>query len=110
VIAIATDPAMHEKMLSNLSEVKARGASVVAVATDDDEMIESVADFVLRVPATEPMFTPMVDVISLQMFAYAVARSWSKRRPAAEPRQDGDGRIVATVGVASTSSTCRASK
>jgi len=64
---------MHEKMLSNLSEVKARGASVVAVATDDDEMIESVADFVLRVPATEPMFTPMVDVISLQMFAYAVA-------------------------------------
>ncbi len=74
VIAIATDPAMHEKMLSNLSEVKARGASVVAVATDDDELIESVADFVLRVPATEPMFTPMVDVISLQMFAYAVAR------------------------------------
>jgi glucosamine--fructose-6-phosphate aminotransferase (isomerizing) len=74
VIAIATDPAMHEKMLSNLSEVKARGASVVAVATDDDETIESVADFVLRVPATEPMFTPMVDVISLQMFAYAVAR------------------------------------
>ena len=74
VIAIATDPAMHEKMLSNLSEVKARGASVVAVATDDDETIGSVADFVLRVPATEPMFTPMVDVVALQMFAYAVAR------------------------------------
>ena len=74
VLAIATDPAMHEKMLSNLSEVKARGASVVAVATDDDETIESVADFVLRVPATEPMFTPMVDVVALQLFAYAVAR------------------------------------
>jgi glucosamine--fructose-6-phosphate aminotransferase (isomerizing) len=74
VIAIATDPAMHEKMLSNLSEVKARGASVVAVATDDDESIESVADFILRVPATEPMFTPMVDVVALQIFAYAVAR------------------------------------
>jgi len=74
VIAIATDPAMHEKMLSNLSEVKARGATVVAVATDDDEAIEAVADYVLRVPATEPMFTPMVDVISLQMLAYAIAR------------------------------------
>jgi glucosamine--fructose-6-phosphate aminotransferase (isomerizing) len=74
VVAIATDPAMHDKMLSNLAEVKARGASVVAVATDDDEKIEAVADFVLRVPATEPMFTPMVDVISLQLFAYAMAR------------------------------------
>src|SRR5664280_1085776 len=74
VVAIATDPAMHDKMLSKLAEVKARGASVVAVATDDDEKIEAVADFVLRVPATEPMFTPMVDVISLQLFAYAMAR------------------------------------
>ena len=74
VVAVATDPAMHAKMLSNLAEVKARGASVVAVATDDDESIEAVADFVLRVPATEPMFTPMVDVISLQLFAYAMAR------------------------------------
>ncbi len=74
VIAIATDPAMHEKMLSNLSEVKARGATVVAVATDDDEAIEAVADYVLRVPATEPMFTPMVDVVALQMLAYAIAR------------------------------------
>ena len=43
--------------------MKARGASVVAVATDDDDQIEAVADFVLRVPATEPMFTPMVDVV-----------------------------------------------
>jgi glucosamine--fructose-6-phosphate aminotransferase (isomerizing) len=74
VVAVVTDPAMHDKMLSNLAEVKARGASVVAVGTDDDDKIEAVADFVLRVPATEPMFTPMVDVISLQLFAYAMAR------------------------------------
>ena len=74
VVAVATDPAMHEKMLSNLAEVKARGASVVVVATDDDEAIDAVADYVLRVPATEPMFTPMVDIIPLQLFAYFVAR------------------------------------
>ena len=74
VVAVATDPSLHEKMLSNLAEVKARGASVVAVATDDDELIDSVADFVLRVPATEPMFTPMVDIVPLQLFAYAMAR------------------------------------
>ncbi len=74
VVAVATDPAMHEKILSNLAEVKARGASVVVVATDDDEAIAAVADFVLRVPATEPLFTPMVDIVPLQLFAYKMAR------------------------------------
>ncbi len=74
VVAVATDLALHEKLLSNLAEVKARGATVVAVATDDDETIDSVADYVLRVPATEPMFSPMVDVVALQLFAYAMAR------------------------------------
>jgi glucosamine--fructose-6-phosphate aminotransferase (isomerizing) len=75
VVAVATDPAMHEKILSNLAEVKARGATVVAVATDDDESIAAVADYVLRVPATEQMFTPMVDIVPLQIFAYAMARN-----------------------------------
>jgi glucosamine--fructose-6-phosphate aminotransferase (isomerizing) len=74
VVAVITDPALHEKMLSNLAEVKARGATVVAVATDDDEYVEAIADYVLRVPATEPLFTPMVDVVPLQIFAYAMAR------------------------------------
>ena len=74
VVAVATDRAMQEKMLSNLAEVKARGATVVAVASDDDDVIDAVADFVLRVPATEPMFTPMVDVVPLQLFAYEMAR------------------------------------
>ena len=74
VVAVVTDPHMHEKMLSNLAEVKARGASVVAVATDDDESIDAIADYVLRVPATEPIFSPMVDVVPLQLFAYAMAR------------------------------------
>ncbi|HEY7931685.1 MAG TPA: glutamine--fructose-6-phosphate transaminase (isomerizing), partial [Acidimicrobiales bacterium] len=74
VVAVATDPAMHEKLLSNLAEVKARGATVVAVATDDDEQIDAVADYVLRVPVTEPMFTPMIDIVPMQLFAYAMAR------------------------------------
>jgi glucosamine--fructose-6-phosphate aminotransferase (isomerizing) len=74
VVAVATNPAMHEKILSNLAEVKARGASVVVVATDDDELVAAVADYVMRVPATEPMFTPMVDIIPMQLFAYAMAK------------------------------------
>ncbi|MGB7104113.1 MAG: glutamine--fructose-6-phosphate transaminase (isomerizing) [Acidimicrobiales bacterium] len=74
VVAVTTDPSLQEKMLSNLAEVKARGATVVAVATDDDETIDALADYVLRVPATEPLFTPMVDVVPLQLLAYAMAR------------------------------------
>ena len=74
VVAVATDLAMHEKLLSNLAEVKARGATIVAVANDDDEKIEAVADYVMRVPVTEPMFTPMIDIVPLQLFAYAMAR------------------------------------
>jgi glucosamine--fructose-6-phosphate aminotransferase (isomerizing) len=74
VVAVTTDLVMHDKMLSNLAEVKARGATVVAVATDDDEAIDALADYVLRVPATEPLFTPMVDVVPLQLFAYSMAR------------------------------------
>jgi len=73
VVAVVTDPALHEKMLSNLAEVKARGATVVVVATDDDESIDAIADYVLRVPGTEPMFSPMVDIIPLQLFAYFMA-------------------------------------
>jgi glutamine---fructose-6-phosphate transaminase (isomerizing) len=74
VVAVTTDRFLYDKMLSNLAEVKARGATVVAVASDDDETIEALADYVLRVPATEPLFTPMVDVVPLQLFAYAMAR------------------------------------
>jgi glucosamine--fructose-6-phosphate aminotransferase (isomerizing) len=74
VVAVTTDILLHDKMLSNLAEVKARGATVVAVATDDDEAIDALADYVLRVPVTEPLFTPMVDVVPLQLFAYAMAR------------------------------------
>jgi glucosamine--fructose-6-phosphate aminotransferase (isomerizing) len=78
VVVVVTDPAMHEKMLSNLAEVKARGATVVAVASDDDEYVEAIADYVLRVPASEPLFTPMIDVVPLQLFAYSMARGLNR--------------------------------
>jgi glucosamine--fructose-6-phosphate aminotransferase (isomerizing) len=74
VVAVTTDAVMHEKILSNVAEVKARGATVIAVATDEDDQIDAVADFVLRVPSTEPMFTPMIDIVPLQLLAYSLAR------------------------------------
>jgi glucosamine--fructose-6-phosphate aminotransferase (isomerizing) len=74
VVAICTDAAMADKMLSNVAEVKARGASVIAVARDNDTAISAVADFVLRVPEVDALLSPIVDIVPLQLFAYHVAR------------------------------------
>jgi glucosamine--fructose-6-phosphate aminotransferase (isomerizing) len=74
VVAIATDGVLLEKLLANIAEVKSRGATVVALCVDGDEMVPAVADFVLRVPATNSLLSPMVDIVVLQQFAYHLAR------------------------------------
>jgi len=74
VVAIITNDELKEKMLSNLAEVKSRGATVVAVCHDGDDDVAAVADFVLNVPPTEPLFSPLVDMVTLQQFAYHLAR------------------------------------
>jgi len=74
VVAVATRLPLWEKLMANLAEVRARGARVVAVANDGDERTAEQADEVLWVPATEPLLSPMVDVVPLQQLAYEVAR------------------------------------
>ena len=48
---------------------------MVAVAADGDERIDAVADYVIRVPATPALMTPLVDIVALQQFAYQMAQS-----------------------------------
>ena len=74
VIGVATRTPMWEKMMSNVAEVKSRGATVVLVANDGDEETARQADAVLWVPETPHLFAPIVDVVPLQMFAYSLAR------------------------------------
>jgi glucosamine--fructose-6-phosphate aminotransferase (isomerizing) len=74
VIGVATHTPVLEKMLLNVAEVKARGATVVLVANDGDESTARHADAVLWVPRTEHLFAPVVDVVPLQIFAYSLAR------------------------------------
>ena len=74
VIGVATRTPTWGKMMANVAEVKSRGATVVLVANDDDEETARQADAVLWVPATPHLFAPIVDVVPLQMFAYALAR------------------------------------
>jgi len=74
VIAVATRTPIWEKMMSNVTEVKSRGATVVLVANDGDEETARQADAVLWVPETEYLFAPIIDVVPMQMFAYHLAR------------------------------------
>jgi glutamine---fructose-6-phosphate transaminase (isomerizing) len=74
VVAVATDSPVLEKVISNIQEVRARGAQVIAVATDGNEQIDQHADEVIRVPRTYPMLAPLLAVIPLQLLAYHIAR------------------------------------
>jgi glucosamine--fructose-6-phosphate aminotransferase (isomerizing) len=74
VVVVATDSPVLEKVVSNMQEVRARGAHVIAVATEGDPRVDAHADEVLRVPATDWMLQPILGVIPLQLLAYRVAR------------------------------------
>ena len=74
VVCVATDSPVLEKMASNMAEVRARGAHVVAVTTAGNEQIAKQADSVIEVPAIDWMLQPMLAVIPLQLLAYEIAR------------------------------------
>jgi len=74
VVCIATQSPVLEKVISNIQEVRARGARVIAITTDGDERVAPHADEVISIPATDPMLQPVLAVIPLQLLAYAIAR------------------------------------
>ena len=74
VVVVATDSPVLEKVVSNMQEVRARGAHVIAVATEGNVDIGEHADEVLRVPRTDWMLQPVLAVIPLQLLAYRIAR------------------------------------
>jgi glucosamine--fructose-6-phosphate aminotransferase (isomerizing) len=74
VVCVATDSPVLEKMASNMQEVRARGAHVVAVTTAGNEQIVKHADSVITVPAVDWMLQPILAVIPLQLLAYEIAR------------------------------------
>jgi glucosamine--fructose-6-phosphate aminotransferase (isomerizing) len=74
VVAIATDNHVYDKVVSNIQEVRARGAHVIAVATEGNTEIGNVAEYVLELPATEPELQAALAILPLQQLAYAIAR------------------------------------
>jgi glucosamine--fructose-6-phosphate aminotransferase (isomerizing) len=73
VVAIVTKGRTYEKMLSNIKEVKARGAEVIAVADAGDREIGKYADIVIPVPAANPLLSPVLSSVALQLLAYYTA-------------------------------------
>jgi glucosamine--fructose-6-phosphate aminotransferase (isomerizing) len=73
VVVIAPRDPWYDKMFSQIEQAKARGGTVVAVATEGDERIANVADHVLWIPETPWMLSPVTAVIPLQMLAYHIA-------------------------------------
>ncbi|HET8978516.1 MAG TPA: glutamine--fructose-6-phosphate transaminase (isomerizing), partial [Solirubrobacteraceae bacterium] len=74
VVVVATESPVLEKVISNIQEVRARGARVIAVASEGDEEIAEHADEVIRIPRTDWMLAPLLAVIPLQLLAYNIAR------------------------------------
>jgi glucosamine--fructose-6-phosphate aminotransferase (isomerizing) len=75
VVVVATDGHVFDKVVSNIQEVRARGARVIAVATEGNEEIGRHADDVLWAPRTQALLSPITAVIPLQIFAYGLARA-----------------------------------
>ncbi len=73
VFALVTQRAVYEKTVSNIQEVRARGAEVIAVAYDDDAEIARHAETVLRIPPVDDLLAPALTILPLQLFAYYMA-------------------------------------
>ncbi|WP_205510832.1 glutamine--fructose-6-phosphate transaminase (isomerizing) [Longitalea arenae] len=72
VVFIATKDSYHEKIISNIQEIKARKGKVIAVITEGDDVITKMADDVIVVPAADELVAPMLSVIPLQLLAYYI--------------------------------------
>ncbi|GED25552.1 glutamine--fructose-6-phosphate aminotransferase [Brevibacillus agri] len=70
VVALSTQDALHEKMISNITEVKARGANVLGITHEDHVDLHRSVDDVCLIPKTDALFTPVLAVIPLQLIAY----------------------------------------
>ena len=72
-LVLCPQDSVYEKTISNIEELKARGGPIIAVTTEGNDSIRSVADDIIYIPKTLEMLTPILAVVPLQIFAYAIA-------------------------------------
>jgi glucosamine--fructose-6-phosphate aminotransferase (isomerizing) len=83
VVFIATKDAYHEKVVSNMQEIKARKGKVISVITEGDELSASLSDDVMIIPEADEIVAPMISVVPLQLLAYyiGIARGCDVDKP-----------------------------
>ncbi len=74
VIAIVARDNTHEPMVTSIKEVKARNSPVLALVCEDDDDMQGLADWVVDIPSCDPLFSPVVNSVALQLLAYFVAK------------------------------------
>ncbi|HEX2235102.1 MAG TPA: SIS domain-containing protein, partial [Actinomycetota bacterium] len=74
VVAVLTGPKLYDKMMSNVSEVRARGADTILLAPRGDERARAQANELFEMPVTKPLLTPVLDTVALQFLAYFIAK------------------------------------
>jgi glucosamine--fructose-6-phosphate aminotransferase (isomerizing) len=73
VVFIAPTDGVHQKVVSNIEEVKARGGRVIAIVTEGDRALDKLADYRIEIPETLDLLTPVLSVVPLQLLAYFIA-------------------------------------
>src|SRR5690606_2782701 len=73
VVFLATNDSAREKIVSNIQEVKARKGKIISVVIEGDETIKSLSDYVIEIPKTDEMLTPILTNIPMQLLAYHIA-------------------------------------
>jgi glucosamine--fructose-6-phosphate aminotransferase (isomerizing) len=83
VVFVATKDSYHEKIISNIQEIKARKGKVIAVITESDEIIPKMADDIIKVPEADEIVAPVLSTIPMQLMAYyiGVAKGYDVDKP-----------------------------
>ena len=74
VIALVPHDSTYTRLLNSVKEIKARGAPIIAITDSSDGELAQLVDDVVRIPATEPYFSPILNTVALQLLAYYAAR------------------------------------
>jgi glucosamine--fructose-6-phosphate aminotransferase (isomerizing) len=74
VVAVVTQDSTYEPVVTSIKEIKARRSPVIALAVEDDTVMPDLADYVITVPRTDPLFSPVVNSTALQLLAYFTAK------------------------------------
>lgn len=73
VVVVATNQGVYEKVISNIEEVKARKGKIIAIVTEGDKTVKNIADYIIEIPETEELLTPLLATIPLQLLSYHIA-------------------------------------